>query len=261
MSERYRKRGTAVRREGAILLRVSESGEAIDDGSSFIVRPIPGTSLEAPDAAAVINAADRLTKLDPERLIVSEGIADHDCDGRAWRETSRRIHIALTHERMRVLIDHADFDHLDEIERIAAALRAVNEERTAGAVRLAPLVTAALLPSLLDRLDVEQLPAPHDGRGLPVGQRSALAPHPNVFRPTYRHRPVAMPFNLRAKPFGVVDAALPLAIALVNGASLICINDAEVFLMPLRIGDIRAAGEPERWYPYAAGSFGAELML
>ena len=92
-------------------------------------------------------------------------------------------------------------------------------------------------------------------------QRIARAPHSNVFRPTYRQRPIAAPFNLCAKPFGVIDREAPLAIAIVNGSSLLCIHDADVFLMPLRIDDIQAAGEPGRWYPYAAGSFGAELML
>jgi hypothetical protein len=259
-AEHYQKRGAVIRREGSMLLRISEAGEAIDDGATFIVRPIDSEPIDAPPADAVINVADQLAQLNPERLIVSEGIAHHVCDGREWREESRRIHIALTHERMRVIIDHADFDQLDDIARVAHALRAVRNERAADRVRLAPSVTAALLPSLLDKVDVEQLPAMHDGRGLPITQRAASAPHPNVFRPTYRHRPIAMPFNLCAKPFGVIDDA-PLAIAIVNGSQLLCVDGSDVFLMPLRIDDIRAVGEPQRWYPYAAGSFGAELML
>ncbi|MEA2568167.1 MAG: hypothetical protein QOI24_168 [Acidobacteriota bacterium] len=260
MTEHYQKRGAVIRREGSVLLRISEAGEAIDDGATFIVRPIDSAPIDAPNADAVINVADQLAQLNPERLIVSEGIAHHVCDGREWREESRRVHVALTHERMRVIIDHADLEQLDDISRVAHALRAVRNERAAGRVRLAPSVTAALLPSLLDKVDVEQRSATHDGRGLPVTQRAAAAPHPNVFRPTYRQRPIAMPFNLRAKPFGVMEDA-PLAIAIVNGSQLLCVDGSDVFLMPLRIDDIRAVGEPQRWYPYAAGSFGAEMLL
>ncbi|MCU1231730.1 MAG: hypothetical protein JWO97_4614 [Acidobacteria bacterium] len=257
---RYQKRGAVIRREGSVLLRISEAGEAIDDGATFIVRPIASAPIDMPPADAVINVADQLASLNPERLIVSEGVAHHVCEGREWREESRRIHISLTHQRLRVLVDHADFDQLEDIIRIAHALRAVRNERAAGRVRLAPSVTAALLPSLLEKIDIEQVNAPHDGRGLPVPKRDATAPHPNVFRPTYRQRPIAMPFNLRAKPFGTIEDA-PLAIAIVNGSQLLCVDGSAIFLMPLRIDDIRAVGEPQRWYPHAAGSFGAELML
>jgi len=257
--ETYRKRGSVVRREGSVLLRVKESGEAIDDGATFITRPING-DIDDVDAQAVIDVAERLTKLNPERLIVTDGIAHHECDGRTWSESSRRIHLALTHQRMRTLIDHADFEQLEDIEQIARALKNVKDERNVR-VRLAPAVTAALLPSLIDKIEIEQLAAPHDGRGNAIEKRDAKPPPPNVFRPTYRQRPIAMPFNLAAKPFGVIDETAPLAIAIVNGAQLLCINDDDAFLTPLKLSRITAVSDPVRWYPYAAGSFGAWMML
>ena len=257
-TETYRKRGSVVRREGSVLLRVKESGEAID-GETFITRPI-GAEIEDIDAHSVIETADRLMQLSPERLIVTEGVAHHECDSRAWSESSRRIHLALTHDYLRVLIDHADFDQLADIEQIARALKNVKGE-TGERVRLAPAVTAALLPSLIDKIEIEQLAGSHDGRGNPIERRAAKPPHPNVFRPTYRQRPIAIPFNLAAKPFSVIDETAPVAIAIVNGTQLLCINDEDAFLTPLRLDRITAVGEPGRWYPFAAGSFGAWMML
>lgn len=261
MSEVYRKFGSVVRREGDVLLRIDEAGEAIDDGV-FRVRPIASDRAAPPLDATRVNAvADALMRLTPERLIVSEGVTEHECDGRRWRDEAQRIHIALTHERMRVLVDHADFEQLDDIHAIAAALRNVSGERDVAPVRLAPMVAASLLSSLIGRIDVEQMPASHDGRGNAIARKPATTPHPNVYRPTYRVRPVAMPFHLRAVPFGAIDDAAPRALAIVNAASLLCVDGRGAFVMPLPIARVAAAGEPLRWYPYGAGSFGAEMML
>ena len=81
---------------------------------------------------------------------------------------------------------------------------------------------------------------------------------PNWYRPSYRVRPVRMPFHLRAKPFGTIDNDAPAGIALV-GPRRVLLDDGRIVSIDLQ--NIAAAGEPALWYPYGAGSFGAELML
>ena len=109
-----------------------------------------------------------------ERLIVSEGIAIHRYDGVEWRERTRRLHVSLTRDRIRALVDLADFD-FDFVNRIAEELaRAGGEREAPQRIRLAPNVTAALLPSLISVMEIEQTPAPHDGKGRPI-ERLMLA--------------------------------------------------------------------------------------
>ncbi len=75
-----------------------------------------------------------------------------------------------------------------------------------------------------------------------------------------------MPFHLRAIPFGAIDRTAPRAVALLapverQTARVLCTDGRESWPATVGLRNIVAAGEPVRWYPYAAGSFGAEIML
>ena len=100
MKEVYRKRGRVIRREREHLVRVSEAGEAVDDGTTFSVKPLEAKHLPEIDSTAANAAARAIEALvEPplilERLIVSEGSAEHDCNGAKWSENTRRVHVAI----------------------------------------------------------------------------------------------------------------------------------------------------------------------
>ena len=42
---------------------------------------------------------------------------------------------------------------------------------------------------------------------------------------------------------------------------LLCVDGDDAFAAEVNVRTISAAGESESWYPYAAGAFGAEMML
>jgi hypothetical protein len=89
---------------------------------------------------------------------------------------------------------------------------------------------------------------------------------PNWFRPSYRLRPVRAWHNLRAVPFGTLDAGAPEAIALLappthTALRVLCIDGGDVFPATAGVTSVRAAGDTAAWYPYAAGAFGAEMLL
>jgi len=279
MIETYRKWGRVVRYENGVTIRVEEAGEARDD--VFSARPaqtrvsVPHTSEDSilsklvPKVDAYV--AQTLLSVRPlvvERLIVSSGIAHHEANGVSWTEESQRVHLSLIKPPLRVLIDLASFD-IAIIETIAAALARVGKEREAlSRIRLAPNVSAALLPSLIGELAMEQAGGGLDGKGQPIATRAVTSdPPPNWYRPGYAVRPVRAWLNLRALPFGSIDASAPLALALlapVDGTTLrvLCIDGDDVF--PATVDATRIAAvsrDKPTWYPYAAGSFGAEMML
>jgi hypothetical protein len=258
----YRKRGRVVRHENGVLLRVAEAGEAAERGVAFECRPLrESVALRELDEAAVIETASAIRALpNIERVIVSEGIAEHEYGDARWTEETRRVHVAVAAHGVRAVLDLATFD-VEPIARVASVLaHGVHEAPAPDRVRLAPHVTASLLSSLIGMIAIEQAGEGVDGNGQPV-ETVALTngmQWPNWFRPTYRMRPVPVPFHLRARPFGAVDAAAPEAIALV-GARRVLLEDGA--LVPIRLDRVHAAGKPNGWYPYGAGSFGAELML
>ena len=280
MRDLYRKRGRVVRWENGRMVRVNECGVAIESDERFICHPDPdlvtgGANPIAPDGRADrVEATARAIRVPDgvhiERMIVSEGEADHTFRDKAWHETTRRVHLALAKGRLRVLIDLGDFD-LDPIAPIADALaRAESSEREPPPrLRLAPNVAAALLPSLVGvappNVTLAQRAGGIDGRGNAV--EDALDPWPNWYRPSYRVRPVRTPFNLTAT-FEVteIDEARPIAIALLAPPSeltlRVLVADAErVYPTTVRITRIDAISEPRRWYPYGAGVWGAEMTL
>ena len=275
MSEVYRKFGRTVRYENGTTIRVDEAGEAIEETQTFTCRPIArGVELPDVDEIAIENAVGEIRSivrapLAIERLIVSEGIAEHQFAQRTWRETTRRVHLAITFRDLRVLVDLGDFE-LDDIRVIAAALpRAEARVHTEAPLRLAPNVSAALLPALINiappNIQLMQTAGGLDGKGLPIGK--STGPWPNWYRPSYRVRPVRAPFSLRAEcAVKNIDESLPRAIALLAPVerltlSVLCVHGQDVFPATIRVARIDAISDAVRWYPYGAGSFGAELML
>lgn len=264
MRDVYRKRGRVVRWENGRIVRVNESGVAIESDERFVCHPDPdlASSAMTPLDATLVEATARAI-LAPEgvrieRLIVSEGEAEHTFRDRAWRESTRRIHLALAKAHLRVLIDLGDFD-VDAIAPIAEALaRAEESEREAPPrLRLAPNVTAALLPSLPN---VVQRAGGVDGKGESV--EDATEPWPNWYRPSYRSRPVRMPFNLTAiSEVTEIDESLPQAVALLGSSRMLIVDGDRVYPSAVRIARIDAISAPRRWYPYGAGVWGAEVML
>jgi hypothetical protein len=201
-------------------------------------------------------------------LIASAGTAAHETNGSKWIEESRRVHVSIVNPPLRALIDLASFD-VAMITTIADALARAGEERNAPKhIRLAPNVSAALLPSLVGELAMEQTGGGFDGRGMAIETRAVTHdPPPNWYRPGYAVRPLRAWLNIRALPFGRVDPDAPLAIALlesVHGTTLrvLCVDGEDVFLTTVDASHIAAVSdaEPVR-YPYAAGSFGVEMML
>lgn len=257
----YRKRGSTLRYEHGTLVRVAECGIAREEGERFECFPDPDAtpppfpeSLDVPDVAC-------------ERLIVTRGIAEHECDGRTWREETVRVHASLTKGRVRALIDSTTFD---EVRAIADALQRVEAERDAPPrLRLAPNVTAALLPALAGvappNVRLVQTAGGVDGYGNPLVETDR--DWPNFYRPSYRVRPVRMPLDLRLEcDASEIDEARPRAIALLAPVDLqalrmLIADGNHVYPTTVRVTRIDAVSDVRTWYPYGGGSFGAELML
>lgn len=273
MSEVYRKWGCAVRYENGRTIQVEEAGEATDDGTLFRAAPL-GSRLRLPEPAAeaVRQCRDVLGSLPGaitiERFLVSAGVAHHEANGVSWLEESQRVHLSLVKPPLRVLIDLGSFD-VGIVGPIAEALARAGAAREAPArVRIAPNVAAALLPSLIGELAIEQRGGGFDGKGQPIETRAVTAdPPPNWFRPSYSVRPWRAWLNLCALPFGAIDQSVPRAIALlapVAGTTLrvLCIDGDDIFPTTLEATRVAAVSpDPMIWYPYETGSFGAEMML
>lgn len=283
MTEVYRKVGRVVRYENGVFVSVSEAGEAFEEDGVFRARP----AVDVPRSEQYVAQTQRnATHVDAdleqyvaqvrvnvrpgriERFIASLGTAIHETNGSKWTEESRRVHISLINPPLRALIDLASFD-VEIVTVVADALARAGEERDAPKhIRLAPNVSAALLPSLIGELAMEQSGGGFDGRGLPIETRAVTndAP-PNWYRPGYAVRPIRAWMNIRALPFGRIDADAALAVALlepVHGTSLrvLCVDGDDVFPATADASHIAAVSRAEPvWYPYAAGSFGAEMML
>jgi hypothetical protein len=284
MTEVYRKWGRVIRYENGIVISVSEAGEAFEKDGVFQARPAveepAQTRVSVPHSAVAdldtfvektqANVAQTLLSVRSrriERFIASAGTATHETNGSKWTEESRRVHISLVNPPLRALIDLASFD-VEIVSTIAAALSRAGAERAPKRIRLAPNVSAALLPSLIGELAMEQTGGGFDGRGQPIETRAVThdAP-PNWYRPGYAVRPVRAWMNIRALPFGRIDPDAPLGIALlepVHGTMLriLCVDGDDVFSVTVDASHIVAvSSNTPVWYPYAAGSFGAEMML
>ena len=278
----YRKHGVIDRWENGTLVHVRESGVAIE-GDIFECHPEGGDGTNAgsrgrrpaeadddglPEVAAAI--ASRIPSgVAIERLILTRGVADHEYEDRTWREESRRLHLSLTRNRIRALLDLASFD-LAHVETVAEALtRLVDERPVPPRLRLAPNVTAALIPSLVatapPNIRVVQTAVGIDGKGNLIEQ--ATRDWPNWYRPSYRVRPIRMPLNLRIEcDVTDMEPGRPVAVAVlaaVEGLTLrVLVDDgASAYPATVRVSRIDSVATERTWYPYGGGSFGAEMML
>src|SRR5437660_4281641 len=149
MTEISRKRGRVVRYEHGQLIRVDEAGEAVESAELFTAAPLDEPvnlpEMDATDVEATALAIEAIVS--PERLHVSEGLAGHEMGELRWSERTRRVHLSITRRRERAMIDLASFEIM-EIHPIAEALARIGGEcKPPPWIRLAPNVTAALLPS------------------------------------------------------------------------------------------------------------------
>jgi hypothetical protein len=188
---------------------------------------------------------------------------------RTWTEHTQRIHLSLIRAHTRALLDLGSFD-VDDVTRVADALTRLDEiERDAPPrLRLAPNVTAALLPTLVGiappNVCIVQTAGGVDGYGAPIVE--ANGSWPNAYRPSYRVRPVRMPMQLRIEcDVTEIERDRPVAVALlapVSSVLRVLVDDGKrAYPSTVRIARIDAVSSERSWYPYGGGSFGAEMML
>ena len=104
----YRKRGTVARWENGTLIRVIESGVAVEEGDRFECHPDPDRS--AGEELLVQPPAIELPgNVQQERFIFSHGVAEHACGDNHWFEEAARLHLSIVRERMRVLVDEGTY--------------------------------------------------------------------------------------------------------------------------------------------------------
>lgn len=285
----YRKQGFVERWENGTHIEVRESGLAIEREELFECRPEPSWGRPPAGRAAVSLPAvvAKIQSMIPndvtvERLILSRGVAHHESGEAQWEEETERVHASLVREDVRVLVDLGAFpaghheEQACEIEVIARALSRldVRERQQPARLRLAPNVTAALIPSLIDlappNVRLVQTAGGIDGRGNAIVE--AVREWPNWYRPSYRTRPVRMPLNVRMEcDVTEIESGRPRAVALLASARepvsrelvvRVLIDDGEkAWPATVRVVRIDAVAEERVWYPYGGGSFGAEMML
>jgi len=225
----YRKWGRVVRWENGTLVRVDEAGEAREENGVFTAQPIAErVALPDVDAAWVVETARAIGEA--ERVVVVAGVAIHEFGDVRWQEETRRVHVALTRKPWRVLVD--DFD----VASVANALQKCEGERDFEHVLVPPHI----------RIDAncakEQMPGGLDGYGRPIEHRRVDGEPPNVYRPSYRVRPVRQWMNVRAIPFGTMLPA-PRVLALVDGGKALVDDGGRVFVTRLRVDRVTAAAE------------------
>lgn len=283
MPEVYRKFGRTVRYENGVVVRVAEAGEAVEKGQTFSCKPVNRLrEIDPIDETAIHETVRAIREIvEPpvtiERLVVSEGSAEHELGDRRWAETIRRVHLSIASGSNRAIVDLGDYD-LRDLPAVARALGRAAEPRDAPPrIRLAPPVSAALLPALVGvappNVRLWQTASGVDGKGSPIedldltAARHAVPPWPNWYRPSYRSRPLRVPFHLRAEcDVKAVGEDLPRAIALLAAPDglllrVLCIDGHRAFPASIRVTRVDAIGPVSRWYPYGAGSFGSEMML
>lgn len=275
---RYEKRGSVVRWENGTLVRVVEGGIAVEEGERFFCRPNPGTPLAPIDPARVVAAAHEIEALvrpplRVERLVVSEGVAEHRIGPLVWTEGHERVHLAVSRGAERALVRLGSFD-TSEVARVAAVFAACDagERPAPPRLRLAPAVSAAVLPMLAGlappNVELWQTAGGLDGRGQAIEEvRIDGEPWPNWYRPSYRSRPVRLPLNLRLDcVVDQIDPFRPEAVALLAEPSALTLrvlvtDGSAAWPSTVRISRIDAVSRSRFWYPYGGGAFGAELQL
>jgi hypothetical protein len=289
----YRKQGVTERWENGTVIHVTETGLAMETDNLFECRPMPpwgGPPARRPAGSLPAAVADIQRAIPSgvtiERLIVTQGVAEHEYGENQWSEETERVHLSLVKNDIRALVDlgtntlaagqrpaarqAGGLPHVETIAHIAEALTRLDAERDAPArLRLAANVTAALIPSLLavapPNVRLIQTAGGVDGKGNVIEE--ATADWPNWYRPSYRMRPIRMPLNVCLE-CGVtaIEGDRPLAIALlapVHGLTLrVLVDDGQrTYPATVRVTRIDAVAAERVWYPYGGGSFGAEMML
>ncbi|HUF16796.1 MAG TPA: hypothetical protein VMS12_01990 [Thermoanaerobaculia bacterium] len=247
-----------------------------------------------------------------ERSTVLEGIADHWwTDGEAereWQERNARAHVTVLHPERRVRLatslGGAQLDQIDmrPLERAIAALAGLDREAPPpGQLNLAlePIIAAELWPVILETSErnsafrlseagsvhIRQGSHPHlsrDGTGEEIHRVTLLnskgaAAFPNVFRPSYRIRPVRAPFHLEAAGIPTARAAPEcIGVAALTPVSpdggflsvtLLCNSASGTFTgrisMPLEewLQRLTAADSEPVWFPVGAGSYGQRILI
>ena len=212
MKEVYRKFGRVARYENGTRIDVTEAGEAIETEETFIATPLRECGPDIPVWPQIPEWPDRnVWPTQIERVILTHGIALHQFNDIEWREETRRLHVSLTHEKLRVLIDLDDFD-FDLVRRIADRVQLATSEREPPKdVRFAPHVARSLWPTASGR----------DGKGQLIGEQSTY-----WYRPSYRVRPIRKTLN---HVVTLVDETLPQAIAIVDGDRLLIDDGQNVY--------------------------------
>ena len=272
----YRKRGAAVRWENGELLQISECGIAEEREGAFFCRPDGQSRIEPPPSHQAESVAASILKLvrEPvkvERLIVTEGVAEHEIGSRTWLERTSRIHLSLVRDTVRVALDASSVE--SSIGLVCDSLSRLTGKRTAvSQLRVAPHVTAALIP-LMTAVPVKgarliQTAGGIDGRALEIVEhRVEQQPWPNWYRPSYRARPVRAPLNVRLEPAGsIADQSLPLAVAVLAASPdlkvrLLVDDDLRSSIIEGRLAAVTFAGPPDVWFPHGAGVFGADAVI
>ena len=236
----YRKWGRVVRWENGVVVHVEEAGEAREENGVFFAAPIAEReALPDVDAERVIQLARSIGPA--ERVIVTEGVAIHECDGIRWREETRRVHVSLIHKerRWRVVVDDAA-----QVARVRSVLARCEYFRfdTGRHIRLMPHVAAAFQ----FQCAYEQLPGGRDGAGKPIEHCRVEGEPPNVYRPSYRVRPVRKWLNVRPIPFGTIDRRVWDAVAVVDARRLeVLVDDGtkHSYVTPIRLDRVLAVSE------------------
>jgi hypothetical protein len=248
----YRKWGHTVRFENGTTVRVEEAGEAFESPEGeFVARPFRSAAAKLPP----LKAAAMPPHSEAERVVIVNGVAMHEYGDVTWTERVERVHVAVARAPFRMLLDELPDDAL--LETFA---RIGGRRETPPRLLLAPRVTAAVLPTLRIELAQRAGETP-DGYGRPVLSCPVEGEPPNWWRPSYRVRPRRAWFNLMALPFGRLEENAPRAVALLDGGDVLCVDGAEVFASALKISRVLAVGGAERWYPYGAGAWGADMLL
>src|SRR5438034_10885343 len=104
------------------------------------------------------------------------------------------MHLSSARAPHRMLIDQADFGVDRELLDLFARIDGRREPPPR--MTLVPRVAAAMLHSLIGRIDLQQRAGETpDGTGQPVPPRLVLGEPPNWYRPSYRVRPLRAWFH------------------------------------------------------------------
>lgn len=315
MSEIYRKFGTSLRleRRGDSLATVSstEHGEATISNGVFRAQTL-NTSAEEDEVEWNLDPLHTRIEaaidgsLTIERATLVEGLAFHSWtngeDERRWNESTARAHVTVTDPARRIRTTcslgaaRSDAIDLAPLRSLTDALSALAGEPPPDGpcvIQLEPLVTAELLPLLLHATEkfgghamVRQgshQDFPVDGTGTSVKEAAlfdgeAAVTLPNVFRPSYRNRPVRAPFHLQlvevekseviadVKAVGVISPFSVHQRRLEGTLLWTRIDRTGSFAAVVSIAhedwlDCLAVDDSRQWFPVGAGSWGQRLLL